>query len=932
MGWRSRECGIACAILSSLVPLSMVHGDTVSASYVPNALTISPFVPGQSFNPNWGFTTQWREVTTNDPPPNVRGSLPPRAPGFGTAAGEGNDSAYFVFTGDNFQPEFSQFVIASPQTITLKNLVATVPPAVPPPPGPSFPVPRPLMLQANFVFANGNGTNVLSSQVGAPATSAVIIQQDGNLFLGQGGNNTIELQTDLVVFVGTREPSGPPGGTSVSASFNVNSSVIGNHNLTLVGPANSNLQAIGPGGRQQGGEPNSPATVRFFSPNSYTGLTTINGGSLRLFSVPGGAIPGDLLITNNGFLRADTFQSQQFNPNATVTVRQGSYLDFGRGGGNDPVQTIRNLTVERGGIVSGRGLAVNGRNSIHLDDGTVAVDALFFPNGMTIQARSGSIIQNTVMTSAGNPIVIDLESDTTKFHGFDLELLNVTSLDTITVTGNGVLALAGQDVLTLNESPDSHVTIEFGLTKNDVIRFNQAVFTNYCGDTIDGFGRLIIRPLNATTVGTLINEGMIRPGDREAGTLTLEANLVQRPSATALFTVQRSTASQLIVREGGVTLDGRLIVQGCEEDLPLGCALTLIDNCCGQGIQGNFRCFTDQLCSNIMGTPFLSADQHRFLLGIGASPQAEMGAALQTLNFGVTQETLFAAQRTWEIRPWENIEKRDPATLYIAPLGSWGSQDNHCSQRGFDFHSYGGLIGGDYAFERVGVGAFIGYDHYKGDINCDFGDFRIGSLFGQLYGTFIPAPDRNFFIDLTLGGMRNWFTLNRQAFCGTAQGTPNGWTYDGYVGVGYNLSTKKEWRLTPIVGIQYIHSRVNAFNESGAGAEDLNVDDFKQHFLRSWVGATFGGKIQRNTIIWIPQVHAYWQHEFARTSRCLAVSNPCLNTCKNLGVFTGGRNWGIAGGDLGVQFGEWQVTGAYDYFWGSGASVNNVYAQVAYHF
>lgn len=277
-----------------------------------------------------------------------------------------------------------------------------------------------------------------------------------------------------------------------------------------------------------------------------------------------------------------------------------------------------------------------------------------------------------------------------------------------------------------------------------------------------------------------------------------------------------------------------------------------------------------------------------------------------------------------------------PATVYLVPVGSWGKVDGTQTTQSAKFYTAGGALGADYAFANVGLGAFVGYEWAKGTEACQFGSNHTHTVFAHGYGAWLPLPDRHFFIDFNLGGSRNWYTFYRTIDClRTATGKPRGWEYDGYLGIGYNIDMRREWRLTPITGIQYTNVRIDGFTETGAEALNHVVDRFKTHSWLSWLGGTFGGKLERNKVIWMPEVSGFWLHEFAGLCHSLTVFSPCFNSCKNEAVLVGDRNYGIAGVKLRLLFGpkyRWIVSGAYDYFWSRHVHTNYLYGSFGMNF
>jgi uncharacterized protein YhjY with autotransporter beta-barrel domain len=164
------------------------------------------------------------------------------------------------------------------------------------------------------------------------------------------------------------------------------------------------------------------------------------------------------------------------------------------------------------------------------------------------------------------------------------------------------------------------------------------------------------------------------------------------------------------------------------------------------------------------------------------------------------------------------------------------------------------------------VGALIGYGH--SDITLD----NVGSKArAESYspGIFAAYTDHGWFANglfaynyNTYGESRVIPFLNR-----TATGSPDGNQYDGDLDGGYEFRSGN-WTFGPTAGLQYVHLDINGFNEGGAGAASLSVNEQQADSLRSRLGAQarynlswYGGKITAT-----PHISASWQHEYLDNS------------------------------------------------------------------
>jgi uncharacterized protein YhjY with autotransporter beta-barrel domain len=274
----------------------------------------------------------------------------------------------------------------------------------------------------------------------------------------------------------------------------------------------------------------------------------------------------------------------------------------------------------------------------------------------------------------------------------------------------------------------------------------------------------------------------------------------------------------------------------------------------------------------------------------------------------------------------------EPASIYVAPLGNVGNFDKVSHQPGFDFHSVGGLIGGDYAFSRAGVGTQIGYESMHGKVDQHWGKFDVQSVFGKIYGTFLPFGTRHLFLDLATGGSGDWYDIHRNVAASVAKGKPRGWEWDAYAGFGYD-ALFGDWRLTPLASMQYVGLYIADYKEHGAGTSDVKVGHQRVHSLRSWLGMSAGATFETCSAIWMPEIRGFWQHEFAHQNKTLGVAAVDFNTTSHFQVFGGSRNYGVVGAELRVLFSKyWELAASYDFNWNKQLNAHLFYLEAGINF
>src|SRR5205823_3435098 len=108
----------------------------------------------------------------------------------------------------------------------------------------------------------------------------------------------------------------------------------------------------GPFAVTRGGSAGTNGVLTFSgdAPNAYTGLTTVNSGTLALSKTAGPAVPGDLFIAQNGAVKL--LASNQIAQSASVTMAGGTF-DVAAG-----QQTIGTLSITNGKVSGSGDLAV----------------------------------------------------------------------------------------------------------------------------------------------------------------------------------------------------------------------------------------------------------------------------------------------------------------------------------------------------------------------------------------------------------------------------------------------------------------------------------------------------------------------------------------------------------------------------------------------
>ncbi len=313
--------------------------------------------------------------------------------------------------------------------------------------------------------------------------------------------------------------------------------------------------------------------------HTYTGVTTINSGILRLAKTGGApGIPGDLVM-NGGTLLKNT---NSIPDTASLTLNGGQFwLDTTTSSGNNNnAETILNLTLNGGSILhhgSNNAFTVNGDAVLLKGDltsnqgGDISVLGTTTLNGGRLIAResSSAASQNgitninnlAVLNSASGaytPLILNahstnlgarlnLSGDVT-FTGNAMNSNTVTFGSSDTALANqGNIALAGTRTFDIgNGAADVDLTIVPALTNNGV---------TVGGLSKNGAGTLAVLGANAYTGPTNVNAGNLLVGGTLNGT-----SLVTVLSGATISTDAAATIAPAL--DGSVVLDGVLAPGG----------------------------------------------------------------------------------------------------------------------------------------------------------------------------------------------------------------------------------------------------------------------------------------------------------------------------------------------------------------------------------
>ncbi len=180
-------------------------------------------------------------------------------------------------------------------------------------------------------------------------------------------------------------------------------------------------------------------------------------------------------------------------------------------------------------------------------------------------------------------------------------------------------------------------------------------------------------------------------------------------------------------------------------------------------------------------------------------------------------------------------------------------------------------IGVDYRVAtNLRVGALFGFSHTDADLDYEGSKAKVDSYTPGLYLAY--ADKLGFYANGLFTYTRNEYSTDRRIVIPgvdrTANGSTDGDQFGANLSGGYEFH-RNNWTFGPAVGLTYVNLGINSFNETGAGAANLNVGNQSDDSLRSRLGATVRYQEKIGSVVIVPHLSAFWQHEFLDGSKLI---------------------------------------------------------------
>ena len=270
----------------------------------------------------------------------------------------------------------------------------------------------------------------------------------------------------------------------------------------------------------------------------------------------------------------------------------------------------------------------------------------------------------------------------------------------------------------------------------------------------------------------------------------------------------------------------------------------------------------------------------------------------------------------------------DRLGVFVTGGGKFGDKSDSSEVTGYDFWSVGLTGGADYRVrDDLVFGAAIGYSYYDVDFNDNDSnisgqDLDSNSVSLSLFGTFFPGgAAEGLFVDglATVGW--SWIDMSRRIVIEPGPGSDgppideeaNGDTdalFFGFAGnVGYDFNVQ-QFRITPVARVRFIRADIDNYEESGAGAVNLEFGSQDATSLTTHAGVEIGYAFSTGFGVIEPSIRGEYIHEFLNDDDGVDVgyvSDPNNFTLETV-TEDPDRNYGVVGAS---------VTGTFSAGWSS---------------
>lgn len=215
-----------------------------------------------------------------------------------------------------------------------------------------------------------------------------------------------------------------------------------------------------------------------------------------------------------------------------------------------------------------------------------------------------------------------------------------------------------------------------------------------------------------------------------------------------------------------------------------------------------------------------------------------------------------------------------PWGLFVTGRINLGDVEGSKGREDFDFKTLGLTGGVDYRLDdKLVLGGALGFGTSANDFGSTRGKVDVDSWSLSFYGNYYPTEQLYF--DWVLGYGRNDYDGHRRlqfADIDTrAKYATDGSQYSGSATVGYEW-TKQAWQFGTYVRLDYIHTQIDAYRESGGAGLALAINEQQARSLESALGGRLARAFSLSNGVLIPGLELEWIHQWNDDSRSISAS------------------------------------------------------------
>ena len=669
--------------------------------------------------------------------------------------------------------------------------------------------------------------------------------------------------------------------------------------------------------------------------NTYTGGTYLYGGTL---SIQDSSSIGTGLLTIHGLFGSTTLElgnNVQLNNNVSLLgdtvfkINSGSTAridgvisdtggPFGISTSGDGTLILSGANTFGGGIYVADNLTLRAENNSAFGTGTVTV-----AGGLTIDLANGVNVNNHIRL--GNNLAVNVDSGSATLSG----VIGEAVMSRLDKNGAGTLILSGANTYT------GATRINAGeLQVNNQITSDVTVMNSTAA--LSGIG----------SVGNVVNNGIVRPGNSGLGDLTVNGNFTQNAGGTTEIRVSSSGQTDHLTVTGQANLDGTLKVFETGGGYGTSTHYTILN--ATSGVNGQFSSVVSNL-SMFTVTPTYNANDVQIELvrsaylvdsatttnqinvataldnialtstgslfnminTLGGETPTEQQQSLNQLSGAIYGSTQTIGLQVGDVFQQRLVTRMVSNGMFLAGAGQPGQANGNEQVRGQSPAAGGrGWIQGFGQSGRAGSdgnapstrysqgGAVYGAD-WGDDENGIFGVAASNSYVGfhdsvaaggqATSGQFGIYGLKHNELVYALGSMNyglEQFDANRNVLVGnnnqTLRGSFLGHQFGAYAETGMKYHMGLV-HLQPLFALQYLYLAQQGFSESG-GSAALNVSANQADSLRT----NLGGRIVVDSLtdpwggVWTPYWHGRWVEELLGNDR---IANASFNGAPVGGTF-----------------------------------------------